>query len=380
MGGNAFPDLVVPRMKPQDYQRVKQFALESLSKRHPDATNMPEAPGKLDYGDVDLIIELPSPTLFLYKEVALGFGTEHIKPNHPTYSFAVPLRDKHDGLQAFAQVDVQVCPPGYRSWTVFLHGYGDIGSILGVFNYGFGFTSRNDGFHVRIKEQETQNWSASQVFLNNDPDLVMKSLGLDKHKYAQGFKTEKEVFDWTVASRLFNRGLVEKRGNQSEMRTRIEKRPMFRRFISEYLPNLPDNEANLEETRDTHTRAALAFFGKQDDFNTRRAKVLVENAEKHAWYVIKTTVLTPFAKLESKRLNEVVRALKRFVAFSDGKPYIHDVPAMDTESQARFAPFVNDADEIDSEVRDWIVGNWEEVKARERQRVKGSRRLAVQQG
>ncbi|KAI5205340.1 hypothetical protein E4T39_03063 [Aureobasidium subglaciale] len=380
MGGNAFPDLVVPRMVPQAYQRVKQFALESLSKHHPDATNMPEAPEKMDYGDVDLILELSPSKPFLYKQVALGFGTEHVKPNHPIYSFAVPLQDKYDGLQTFGQVDVQVCSPGYRSWTVFLHGYGDLGSILGVFNYGYGFTSRNDGFYVRIKEQEAQNWSASQVFLSHDPDSVMEFLGLDKHKYAQGFKTEEELFDWAVSSRLFNRKLVEKRGNNSEMQTRMEKRPMFRRFISEYLPNLPDNEVGLEETRDAHTQAALAFFGKQDEFNTRRAKVLVENAEEHAWYIIKTTLLTPLAKLESKRLNEVVRALKRFVAFSDGKPYIHNEPAMDTERQARFAPLVNDADEIDPDIRDWIMGNWEEVKARERQRAKGSRRLEAQQG
>ncbi|KAG9601576.1 hypothetical protein KCU97_g2449, partial [Aureobasidium melanogenum] len=112
----------------------------------------------------------------------------------------------------------------------------------------------------------------------------------------------------------------------------------------------------------------------------RRAKVLIENAEDHAWYIIKTTVLTPLAKLEAKRLNEVVRALKRFVAFKGGEPYICDEPEMDAECQARFAFYITEADEVTPNLRDWMLRNWEEVKSRERQRAKSSRRAVAQEG
>jgi hypothetical protein len=122
------------------------------------------------------------------------------------------------------------------------------------------------------------------------------------------------------------------------------------------------------------------FFDKADEFNSRRAKVLIENAEEHAWYVIKTTILTPLAKLENKRLNEVVRALKRFVAFKEGKPYIHDEPEMDADCQARFASYITEADEVTPNLRKWILNNWEEIKGLERQRAKGSKRLAGQKG
>lgn len=155
---------------------------------------------------------------------------------------------------------------------------------------------------------------------------------------------------------------------------------MFRRFMSQYLPCIPNVDSDLTETREAHTEAALVFFDKTDDFNTRRAKVLIENAEEHAWYIIKTTVLTPLAKLEAKRLNEVVRALKRFVAFKGGEPYICDEPEMDAGCQARFAFYITEADEVTPNLRDWILKNWEKVKTRERQRAKGSKRAAMQKG
>jgi hypothetical protein len=380
MGGKAFPDLRVPRMSPQVYEQVKQTALKILSTRFVSTSVMPEAPGKLDYGDVDLVIELSSSVPFPSQQVALELGAKHIKNNHPTHSFAVPLEIARKEPQAFAQVDVQICPPGDLAWTTFMQGYGDVGSILGTFNFGYGFTSNNNGFFVRIKEQEAQNWSASQVFLSKDPDLVMEFLGLDKHRYHQRFESERQIFDWAVSSRLFNRRLVEKRRENSEMRNRMEKRPMFRCFMSEYLPALPAASDEISETRDTLTNAALLFFDRADEFNSRRAKVLIENAEEHAWYVIKTTILTPLAKLENKRLNEVVRALKRFVAFKEGKPYIHDEPEMDAESQARFAMYITEADKVTTDLRAWILNNWEEIKALERQRAKGSKRLAGQKG
>jgi hypothetical protein len=380
MGGKAFPDIHVPRMRPQVYDHVKQTALKILSTRFVSACVMPEAPGKLDYGDVDLVIELSSSVPFPSQQVALELGAKHIKNNHPTHSFAVPLEIVEKEPQTFAQIDVQVCLPGDLAWTTFMQAYGDVGSILGTFNFGYGFTSNNHGFFVRIKEQEAQNWSASQVFLSRDPDLVMEFLGLDKHRYHQGFESERQIFDWAVSSRLFNRRLVEKRRENSEMRNRMEKRPMFRRFVSEYLSGLPDLKADTFETRDTLTNAALLFFDQTDEFSSRRAKVLVENAEEHAWYIIKTTILTPLAKLENKRLNEVVRALRRFVAFKGGKPYIHDEPEMDTEGQARFAMYINRADEVTPDLREWILNYWEEIKGLERQRAKGSKRLAGQKG
>ena len=60
MGGRAFPNLHVPRMERQVYEQVKQTTLKILSARYVGATAMPEAPEKSDYGDVDLVIELPS--------------------------------------------------------------------------------------------------------------------------------------------------------------------------------------------------------------------------------------------------------------------------------------------------------------------------------
>jgi hypothetical protein len=379
MGGQAFPGLHVPRMSPQIYQQVKATTLQVISKHYPNTATMYDAPGKLDYGDVDLVVELPSSDSFATQQIALDLHAERIKQdNPPSYCFAVPLPDSTTGLEAFAQVDVLTCPTDHLQWTLFLHGYGDLGSILGTMNYGYGFTSKNDGFFVRIKEQETHNWSASHVFLSKDPSEVMGFLCLSKQEYDRGFQTEKQLFDWAAACRLFDYKLIVSRNDTPEMRSRLEKRSMFRRFITEYLPTLKLDNAQSIETRDTLTNSALLYFGKQEEFEKRRARVLVENAEDHAWLIITTTVLKPLVHLEGKRLNEVVRAFKRFTAFKEGQPYISDHPEMDAHRQARFAHVINHEDEVLPAMRDWMVSHWEGLRCRERQRVKDSKGTLVQ--
>ncbi|KAH0379970.1 hypothetical protein KCU89_g17704, partial [Aureobasidium melanogenum] len=84
MGGRAFPDLHVPRMNHQVYEKVKRTALKILSKRFVNATAIPEAPEKLDFGDVDFVIELSPSTPLPHHQVALDLGAKNIKNNHPT--------------------------------------------------------------------------------------------------------------------------------------------------------------------------------------------------------------------------------------------------------------------------------------------------------
>lgn len=382
MGGQAFLELgvIIPRMEPNIYEKVKHAVLRIVSRSHERVAVMPEAPDKSDFGDVDLVLEsaCTSSASSPIKNLARDLDARHIKENHPGYSLAVPRPDSEDG--ALAQVDLLVCPPGFLEWSLFLHGYGDLGQILGAMNHGCGFTSNNNGFHVRIQEQEAQNWKASQVFLSKDTNKVMDFLRLDKDQFAKGFGSEEQLFKWLSTCRLFNKSSIEKRKNDAEMRQRMKTRPMFRRFVNEYLPSLPSTDANDTETRDTLLQDALSFFDRSEEFNSRRAKVLIENTEEHAWCVISSTILRPLIGLEGKRLNEVIRAFKRFIAFKQGEPHICDEAEMDVECQARFAVMVNDADEIKPGMRQWILDHWEEVRSAERQRIKSCSRAAAQSG
>lgn len=187
MGGQAFavkgatsnPTFTVPRMNEQIYNQVKHAALSALSdrERHGNVVALAEAPGKPDYGDVDLVLEPQTPTSFSSKILAQDLGAKHVIENHPGYHFAVPETDL--GNNVFAQVDVLVCAPGDLTWTLFFRGHGDLGQILGVMYYGSGFTANNSGFHVRIREQERQDWKASRVLLSKDASKVMEFLHLD---------------------------------------------------------------------------------------------------------------------------------------------------------------------------------------------------------
>ncbi|KAH0380966.1 hypothetical protein KCU89_g17635, partial [Aureobasidium melanogenum] len=71
-------------MNHQVYEKVKRTALKILSKRFVNATAIPEAPEKLDFGDVDFVIELSPSTPLPHHQVALDLGAKNIKNNHPT--------------------------------------------------------------------------------------------------------------------------------------------------------------------------------------------------------------------------------------------------------------------------------------------------------
>ena len=95
----------------------------------------------------------------------------------------------------------------------------------------------------------------------------MEFYGFDVAKYWTGFTNEHELFDWATSGRFFSREIFDSRTEKSNDRSRQAKRPMYRRFVEEYMPAHLSKGAENIWTRHQVLQEALDSFDKQADYN-----------------------------------------------------------------------------------------------------------------
>lgn len=151
MGGNAFkatlPDASFPRMRPALYNELKQRVTASLQTVYTSVAVPHEAPGKLDFGDIDFVVCHPRDGLNP-EMLRVALGAQHIIAIGNVSNLAIPLRDK----DSFCQVDIHVCDD-IDDWqrTFFFLSYGDLSMILGLMARALDLSLGRHGLKVRVR-------------------------------------------------------------------------------------------------------------------------------------------------------------------------------------------------------------------------------------
>ncbi|KAF2703020.1 hypothetical protein K504DRAFT_486017 [Pleomassaria siparia CBS 279.74] len=374
MGGQLFP-VNCPRMPPDVYHKVAADMTAKLEVIFLKVTIPREMPGKRDFGDVDFLVtnEIPSDTSLAGESTRTRIGNligaQLSKTNGGTFHFAIP----HPVVpNAYVQVDVELSPgqgtPDSEElfeWTRFLKSDSDLLQIIGICHRGLGLTMNEKGLHLRVAEIEPYNKKKSLLFLTRHPDQVMEFYGLDSSEYHAGFDAEDELFDWVTRGRFFSRHIFDDRVEKSNDRARQIKRPMYRKFVEEYMPSHSDvGTSDRQWTRSEILVSGLETFGKQDEYDKMMREHKTQEADAQLWKQVKESL-----PLEGEALNLVVRGLKRWVQFIEGQPHISDDANLDTESQ----PIWIEAIDADSGHQDalllWIRDHWAKVKTLEKTRV-----------
>lgn len=384
MGGNAFakpgpngePSVDTPRMIPEVYQRLKKSALVCVSEHYKRVVSLHDAPGKDTFGDIDIYVASPQSEDAIH-QIATSLNAKRIVWNGPGVHLAIPTLDDKDGNDCtFAQLDLHNCEASNMDWMVFMHSYGDVGQILGVCNYDSGFTSNPKGFHVRIEEQEAIGFKASFIHLSNDPNQVMKFLGLDAQAYEQGFTTLNGLFEWLSHCRTISLEAFEDAPLDSKERHRRETRLMYSKFFEEWMPSAASGRESVEEQdRSTLLHDALKFFGKEAEYEERMVVVREMLAGVRVWPLV-IKFLVEDTTMSEKETKEVVRSLQRWTYFAEGQPHIRIVVEMDKTNQTGFGAWLSPPERTalkEGSAKSWILKHYAEVKILERKRMKEAR-------
>ena len=163
MGGNAFserlPTAVFPRMSPAFYNSLKARIIPRLEALYHLVTVPPEAPGKIDHGDLDILVcqpkhireGVPLSECVTFAEIEQALGSAHSLPlpGDRTSNFAIPIQQDEvqyfssdqkvigegrlDLAQLYIQVDLHFCED-LESWKsrILFQSYGELGMILGM--------------------------------------------------------------------------------------------------------------------------------------------------------------------------------------------------------------------------------------------------------
>jgi hypothetical protein len=375
MGGNAFPNLKVPRLSHELYNTLLvkcMFVLyDTFYKR---VTTPPEGPSKSDHGDIDFIVCNPTHD-FNVEELSSALGAvKHTKVGVTT-SFAIPLPEEHapaekgegeraSTKQEYAQVDVHVCPAEYYEWELLLGSYGDLMQVIGVLNRAVGLTANNIGLHIRIPEIEVYNRKQSMLYLTHSITEVMEFLGLGYMRYLHGFETDEEVFEWCVSGRFYGPAAQGKENESARDRQRYVKRRMFTTCMNEWLPAHPEVwEGRRVWTREEVLDEAIRFFKREDEYAAMLATHREKAAEEQLLVEIKAAIGD---EADAVSIGEAMKGLKRFVAWEDGHAVWREGAREEDGDKPRWTSLVKEEER--EGLLEWVKVNWEEAGRKERER------------
>ena len=379
MGGQAFTVLKtdapieIPRLSLESYQEVIADITPKLETLFNRVTVPRDPPGKIDFGDVDFLVEgIRDPgesDIWETVKTLLG-AVYHVRPHH----FAVPHLSTPN---TYVQVDIELSPgSGTKEgselfeWVRFMKSDSDLLQIVSVIHRSLGLTCTDKGLHIRVEEVQAYNKKKSMIFLTRDPNEMMDFYGYDKIKYSEGFRTEAELFNWVTNGRWF----YWKAHDDREDKSRMKKRAMFRRFVEEYMPNCGkrtiapnqmESEFNSKTTKSLRQEVleeALRKFNKQKEYQAIMTEHKTKGVEEALWLRINNSF-----PMEDPSRGTILKGLKRWVAFEDGRPYITQemIPA---SKKIKWTDHVSD--NAIPDVLLWVVENCGQVRELEEHRTR----------
>ncbi|KAF9783096.1 hypothetical protein BJ322DRAFT_1109995 [Thelephora terrestris] len=307
MGGNAFsehlPTAVFPRMPPAFYNSLKARIIPRLEALYHFVAVPPEAPGKLDHGDLDILVcqpknvkeGIPLSECVTFAEIEQALGSVHSLPlpGDRTSNFAIPIQQdelqhfalnqeavkegKLDLKQLYIQIDLHFCEDveGWKSRILF-QSYGELGMMLGMLARIVGLTWTASG--LKLFRYDTYIHDPPHIRLSTSQPEIFDFFGLVRDVHERGFTTAQEVFEWVETSRFFNPHRLLPAMKSLKFKG---ERKMYHEFL-DYLGSLV---ASAESQMHLNVHAiqdeALSLFGKRKEFDDAvRGKYLSREAKK----------------------------------------------------------------------------------------------------
>ena len=296
-------------MPPDIYFALRDHYLQLLSRLYNRVAAPIEAPEKVSYGDIDILVSLPtsSSTSTTNESLAKLLGAERVfsVSGSPTTSFALLYPNLP---QNHVQLDVHLSPPQTFDWQLFHQSHGDLWNLLGTTIRPSGLSCNSDGLHVRIGEIEDLNRKRALLFLTCDPERVLDFLGLDVHACKRPFESVESMYRYICKCRFFNLERYVTSELKANDRKRMAQREMYRAFVQDWLPENVhlvrlQTEQSVQTSRDNVLQESLERFGKREKYEKR-----IKDWRKEREELIAKQVQRQTRKADAKVLEEYTSA------------------------------------------------------------------------
>ena len=263
-------------------------------------------------------------------------------------------RSDQPSEEMYAQIDLELVNDELFDWHTFYASYGDMSSLLGHIVRNLGFTCSDRGLWLRLQELDDCKRQPiplniadkdGTIFLSHDKTHVMHFLNLDAEMYDKGFATRQELFEWLGKCKLIEWEAIDIRRDNADEKRREEKRGVFKAFLNEWLPaNRPSastSGAEANDSNDKHSpepedpktalskrakartklrtrrselaQEAVTFFAKREEYACKHEAIVRNVRNAIACNILKDILKQVTGKNDNKKLNEIIRAFKRFV-------------------------------------------------------------------
>lgn len=320
MGGKALRQTDTRRYAADEYHAFSEQVVSTLQSLLPDARLQAVRAyrDKPDFGDLDVVVEnLDAKNRLEPLLVSLGI-TEVVK-NGPVWSV---------GWGDF-QVDLIFQASENWEFACNYFAYNDLGNLCGRIAYNMGFKFGHNGLRYVLRDGD---YKVAELVLTKDHTEALTFLGYDPSRYAQGFDTLEDIFQYAMATEYYDPAYFALENRPYRERIRDAKRPTYNAFL-EYVNRDGNNVArdNPLDKDEQLTRAKITFPA----FGAALARTM-ENHDRHKLVKVKFngSVVSRVTGLEGKDLGGFMQLLREDAETNHGGldnwVLVSDVPALES--------------------------------------------------
>lgn len=142
----------------------------------------------------------------------------------------------YEGQQKAMQVDLVRLDPGKMLFGAAYFSYNDACMLVGMIAHRLGLKFGHDGLWYVLRDGDHE---LGQFCLTDMPLKALRFLGFDADKFAQGFDTREEMFQWVIDSTFFHPDAFDPDNRNHRQRSRDAKREVYGEFTRQINASKP---------------------------------------------------------------------------------------------------------------------------------------------
>lgn len=291
MGGNALKNVNCIRVNINLYNTIKNIIISKLS-FYNNFISIIEMPKKETFGDLDLMYKYKD-NLNIRNIVNELFSPIEIVSNGDVLSFSYKINEID-----YFQIDlIKVMN---IDMAQFYYGYSDCGLIIGTMLKKNNLIFGQNGLWI--------NYENYKIILSDNPQEICNFVQLDYNKWKNGFENKKELFNWIINCKYFNKDYFNPEKFNHQYKKNYEKRIYFHQFV--------DYIFNSEQI--TPTSIKLTILDYIIIFNKQNEKDIIDNIiYLHRLYKEKFNGHMFIDYVDTTKINEYKDKFKKYISMNE---------------------------------------------------------------